>query len=101
MKKEIPLFGEFLNEGKINIEGMKFVVNSFFDRQGLAIQFIPSSKSEEYSRNEQVENIMKSMKKYLPDLADLLWFESGAMSAGLTFRIDTNKLNEVITKSLK
>jgi hypothetical protein len=95
-------FDDILNEGKLNINGNAFVVNTFYDKQGLCLSFIPYSKVlDTYSKNEIVEMIQDILKKRVPELAEMFWFESGHDSAGLTFRLNTTTFTEYIEKKLK
>lgn len=94
-------FDEFLNEGKVSFDKMTFTISCFSDAKGLAIQFIPDSKTLDVSINLQVESIQSKLKKDLPFIADLLRFESGHEAAGRIFRINTIELSDKITKALK
>lgn len=90
----------FVNEGKVAFKNMKFTVTTLIDRQGLAIQFIPDSKTLDFSKNEQVDEIMNQLKRIMPKLAESLWFESGHSAAGVVFRLDTFKFTDFLTKEI-
>lgn len=95
-------FLESINEGKISIGKMVFGVTCFVDgNKGTAIQFIPDSKTLDFSKNEQVEAVLDVMKKKIPFLGDIIWFESGSPAAGLIFRINTFDLADKIQKAIK
>ncbi len=106
MSNFIPNFNEFLNEGKMNeskvaFGKMKFAFSIFYDRQGMALQFIPDSKTLDLPKIEIVEKIQSELNSAMPEFASTLWFESGSNAAGLIFRVDTFKLSDVILKNLK
>lgn len=94
-------FLESINEGKITLGKMNFSVHCFNDGKGVAIQFLPDSKTLDFSKNEQVEIILDNMKKNVPFLGDLIWYEINNTAAGLIFRINTFDLATKIEKSLK
>lgn len=89
-----------LNEGKVDFGNMKFTVSSFFDRQGLALQFIPDSKTLDIPKNTQVEAVQSQLQRIFPDMAKAFWFESGHHAAGLIFRLDTFTFSDYITKEI-
>jgi len=90
----------FINEGKVAFGKMKFTISTINDSKGLAVTFIPDSKTLDFSKNEQVNEIMEQLKRVMPEMADMLWFESGSHSAGCVFRLDRYKLAETITKQI-
>ena len=91
---------DLLNEGKVTLGKMKFTVSTIIDGKGLAVTFIPDSKTLDFSKNEQVNEISEQLKKVMPEMADMFWFESGNHSAGCVFRLDQYKLAEIITKQI-
>ena len=102
----IPSFTDYrsgvLDEARVSFDGMNYVVGVFTDRQGIAIQFLPDSKTlDKFSKNEQVDKIMDKLKKGMPDFTSTLWFESGNPAAGLIFRVNTYDLGDVIAKAIK
>lgn len=98
----IPDFNEFINEGKVVISKMEFVVTSFVDNKGLAIQFLPNNKTlDKFSTNEMVEKIKGMIAKNITDLRDLLYFEINNGAAGLVFRLDQYGFAEMIERKLK
>ena len=102
----IPSFTDYqsgkLNEAKVSFDGMNYVIGVFTDRQGIAVQFIPDSKTlDGFSKNEQVEKILDKLKKGMPEFASTLWFESGNGAAGLVFRVNTFDLGDLIAKAIK
>lgn len=102
----IPSFTDYqsgkLNEAKVSFDGMNYVIGVFTDRQGIAVQFIPDSKTlDSFSKNEQVEKILDKLKKGMPEFASTLWFESGNGAAGLVFRVNTFDLGDLIAKAIK
>jgi len=100
--ENLDTFENFLNEGKITIDGMKFTVSCFDAlNRGTAIQFIPDWKTLDISKNEQVDAILAMMHKKVPFLADIIWYESGSSAAGLIFRINNFDLTAKIQKALK
>lgn len=100
--KKVNTFDEFLNEGKIVISKMEFTVSSFIDNKGLAIQFMPSSKTlDKFSTNEMVEKISGMINKNISDLRGLLYFEINNGAAGLVFRLDQYEFANMIEKRLK
>jgi DNA primase len=96
-------FVETINEGKISVDGMNFVINVFNDKnRGMIIQFIPDGKTlDSFSKNEQVEALTSKIEKALPMFKDVFWYEISNSSAGLNFRINTLKFADVIEKSIK
>ena len=95
-------FIESINGGKVSINDMSFSIRCYNHGQdGLAIQFIPDSKTLEFSKNEQVAAVMNAVKKKLPLLGDVLWYQIDNHAAGLIFRINTNDLQSAIEKKLK
>jgi hypothetical protein len=95
-------FSEALNEGKVSFDGMNFVVSTFNNSQGLALQFLPDSKTlDKFSKNAQVDAIMQRLKKNMPEFASVLWHESGNPAVGVILRIDTFALSDTITKAIK
>lgn len=99
--KHIKPYDDFLNEGKLSFSGMNFSVHAISDNKGLAIQFIPDSKTLQFSKNEQVEAIKIKLSKALPEFVDMFWYEIDNHAAGLVFRLDTYAFAEMITKKLK
>ena len=98
----IPEFNEFINEGKIVLSKMEFVVTSFVDRNGLAIQFLPNNKTlDNYSSNEMVEKITGMINKNISDLNGLLYFEINGHAAGLVFRLNQYEFVKMIERKLK
>ena len=95
-------FIESINEARITLGKMNFVIHVFVDgNKGTNIQFLPDSKTSDLSKNEQVDAVMSAMKKKVPFLADIIWYESGSPAAGLNFRLDTFGLMDKIEKELK
>ena len=90
----------FVNEGKVEFGKMKFTITSHFDRQGLAVSFIPDSKTLNLPKNTQVEAIQAQLARIFPELSKSFWFESGHNAAGLTFRLDSFGFTEYITKEI-
>ena len=95
-------FIESLNEGIVTIDKMKFNVSCFNElNKGTVIQFIPDSKTLDLPKNEQVNAVLDMMKKKVPFLGDIVWYESGSNAAGLVFVINTFDLSAKIRKALK
>ena len=90
----------FINEGKVAFGKMKFTVSSINDSKGLAVTFIPDSKTLDFSKNEQVAEIQAQMKRIMPEIVDMFWFQSGSPSAGCVFRIDQYQFADFITKQI-
>jgi hypothetical protein len=81
---------------------MNFTVRAFVDgNKGTNIQFIPDSKTSDFSKNEQVDAIMSAFKKKVPFLADIIFYYIESSAAGLTFRLDAFGLTDKIEKALK
>ena len=98
----IPSYQDFLNEGRVTIDKMTFTVSHVIDARGFSFQFIPDSKTMNSSTTqEQSDKIMEKLKKGLPDLASVIYYQSGHDAAGLVFRIDSFGFTDLITKSLK
>ena len=98
----IPDFNEFVNEGKVSFSKMDFVITSFIDNKGLAIQFLPNNKTlDKFSTNEMVEKIKGMIAKNVTDLKDHLYFEINNGAAGLVFRLDQYGFAEMIERKLK
>jgi hypothetical protein len=99
----IPGFNEFLNEGKVSFSKMEFVVTSFVDNKGLAIQFLPNIKTlDKFSANEMVNAITATINKNISDLNGILYFEiNGHVAAGLVFRLDQYEFAKMIERKLK
>lgn len=96
------LYNEFLNEGAVSFEGMTFNVSVINNMQGLAIQFIPNSKTlDNFSKSQQADTILARLKKGMPELASTLSLNPGHTAAGLVFSIDSFALAEIITKAVK
>ena len=94
-------FNEAINESQVNIDGMKFTVNVYNDRnRGMIIQFIPVSKTLGNLR-EFADAIANELYKAIPEFKDVVWFESGNEAAGLNFRINTIGFGKMIEKALK
>jgi DNA gyrase/topoisomerase IV subunit B len=91
----------FINESKVSFEKMSFTVITSNDSRGTYIQFIPDSKTLDFTKNEQLEAISKMIKKKLPEFVDILNYEIAKPAAGLSFQIDTYKLNDLLAKRLK
>lgn len=94
-------FIESINEGKITIDKMNFAVRAVADNKGLAINFLPDSKTLDFSKNEQVEAVAAELKKKVPFLGDIVWYEINNQAAGLSFRVDIYGLSDKIEKALK
>jgi len=98
-------FDDYINEGKVTIDNLTFTINTLVDRKGLAITFIPDSKTLDTiyvnGKNAIVDIIEKKMAKSSPLISKCIWFESGHDAAGFTFRIDPNELTDELTKSFK
>jgi hypothetical protein len=98
-------FDDYLNEGKVTIDNLTFTINTIIDRKGLAISFIPDSKTLDIiyvnGKNQIVELIEKKMAKSSPLISTCMWFEAGHDAAGFTFRLDPTLLTEELTKSFK
>ena len=96
-------FNEAINESKVNIDGMKFTVNVYNDRnRGMITQFIPDGKTlDNFSKNEQVDAITSKLYKAIPEFKDVVWFEISNEAAGLNFRINTIEFGKMIEKALK
>jgi hypothetical protein len=98
----IPSYQDFLNEGRVTIDKMTFTVSYVIDARGFGFQFIPDSKTmNAFSTQEQVDKIMEKLKKGLPDLASVVYYQSGNDAAGLVFKIDSYGFTDLVTKSLK
>ena len=98
----VQTYENFLNEGWVSFEGMKFMSTIFNDPRGMAIQFMPDSKTlDKFSKNEQVETVLARLKKNMPEFASTLWHEQGNQAAGLIFRVDIFELNDIIIKAIK
>ena len=99
----IPGFNEFLNEGKVSFSKMEFVVTSFVDNKGLAIQFLPNNKTlDKFSANAMVAEITGMINKNISDLNGILYFEiNGHVAAGLVFRLDQYEFAKMIERKLK
>ena len=99
---EIPNFENFINEGKVTINKMNFTIHVFNDTKGLSVQFIPDSKTlDKFSKNEMVDSIKAKLTSAMPKFADSLYFAIDNAAAGLSFRVDTFELSEIITKAIK
>lgn len=90
----------FLNEGKVAFGKMKFTVSSINDNKGLSISFIPDSKTLNFSKNEQVAEIQAQMKRIMPEIAEMFWFQSGSPAAGCVFHLDQYQFADFITKQI-
>lgn len=99
----IPGFNEFLNEGKVSFSKMEFVVASFVDNKGLAIQFLANNKTlDKFSANEMVNAITGMINKNISDLNGILYYEIGGhVAAGLVFRLDQYEFGKMIERKLK
>lgn len=100
--KKINTFEDFLNEDKVIISKMEFAISSFIDNKGLAIQFMPYSKTlDKFTTNEMVEKITGMINKNISDLRGLLYFEINNSAAGLVFRLNQYEFADMIEKRLK
>jgi len=98
----ISSYQEFLNEGRVSFDKMSFTVSHVIDARGFAFQFIPDSKTMNSSTTEeQVDKITEKLKKGMPALASVIYYQSGHDAAGLVFRIDSYGFTDLLTKSLK
>jgi hypothetical protein len=103
----LKTFKEYLNEGFVNegkiafLNKMKFTFTIFNDRQGMALQFIPDSKTLEFPKTEVIEKIQYELNLVMPEFASTLWYESNSNAAGFVFRVDTSKLVDVLIKNMK
>ena len=101
----LPSFADYqhtLNEGKVSFDKMTFTISHVIDAKGFGFQFIPDSKTMNSSTTEeQVDKITEKLKKGLPDLAAVIYYQSGHDAAGLVFRIDSYGLTDLLAKSLK
>jgi|DEB19_MinimDraft_2_1074335.scaffolds.fasta_scaffold00363_2 precorrin-6B methylase 2 len=98
-------FDDYINEGKVNIDNLTFTLQTIVDRKGLAITFIPDSKTLDTihvnGKNTIVDIIEKKMAKSSPLISTCMWFEAGHDAAGFTFRIDPTELTDELTKAFK
>jgi len=90
-----------VNESMVSFKKMQFMLSATNDSNGLAIQFIPNSKTLEFSKNEQIEAIQSILNKSIPDLAPTLWYDIKNSAAGLIFRVDIYKLVDYLVKKIK
>jgi hypothetical protein len=97
IRKEIQ---EALTESKMQIGQGNYSVHTLIDRKGLAISFIPDSKTLDIPVNTQVNDINALLKKKLGALGDAFYFESGHDAAGRVYRLNTDSFTNVITKLL-
>jgi hypothetical protein len=98
----IPGFNEFVNEGKISFSKMEFVISSFVDNKGLAIQFLANNKTlDKFSANEMVNAITAMINKNISDLNGILYYEIGNVAAGIVFRLDQYEFAKMIERKLK
>lgn len=91
----------FLNESKVSFDKMTFTVVVSNDARGTFIQFIPDSKTLDFTKDEQLESIGKIIQKKMPDFLDILNYEIGKPAAGLSFRLDPYKFGDLLAKRLK
>jgi hypothetical protein len=89
-----------LTESKMKIGQGNYSVHSLVDRKGLAISFIPDSKTLDIPVNTQVNDINEVLKKKLGALSSAFYFESGHDAAGRTYRLNTESFTNIITKLL-
>jgi precorrin-6B methylase 2 len=98
-------FDDYINEGKVTIDNLTFAIQTIVDRKGLAITFIPDSKTLDTihinGKNTIVDIIEKKMAKSSPLISTCMWFEAGHDAAGFTFRIDPTELTDELTKAFK
>ena len=94
-------FIESINEGKIAIGKMNFSVRVVADNKGLAINFLPDSKTLDFSKNEQVEAVTTELKKKVPFFGDIVFYEINNQAVDLSFRVDIYGLYDKIEKALK
>ena len=94
-------FIESINEGKIAIGKMNFSVRVVADNKGLAINFLPDSKTLDFSKNEQVEAVTTELKKKVPFFGDIVFYEINNQAVDLSFRVDIYSLSDKIEKALK
>jgi hypothetical protein len=99
--KHIKTFIESINEGKIDIGKMNFSVRVVADNKGLAINFLPDSKTLKFSKNEQVEALAAELKKKVPFFGDIVFYEINNGAVDLSFRVDIYGLSDKIEKALK
>jgi hypothetical protein len=90
-----------LAEGKISFDKMTFTVTTSSSNRGMILQFIPDSKTLDFPKQEQADAIMQRLTKKSPELAKLMWYDSGSYSAGISFAIDQYAFAEYIEKILK
>jgi hypothetical protein len=94
-------FNESLNEGKISIGKMSFVVSSFVDSDGLALQFIAENyETLDIPEREQISQIMAKLKKSVPELAKMFRPDSSSAAAGIVFRLNKYEFTDYITKQM-
>jgi hypothetical protein len=89
-----------LTESKMRIGQGNYSVHTLIDRKGLAISFIPDSKTLDIPVNTQVNDINDLLKKKLGALGAAFYFESGHDAAGRVYRLNTDSFTNVITKLL-
>ena len=89
-----------LTESKMRIGQGNYSVHTLVDRKGLAISFIPDSKTLDIPVNTQVDAINDLLKKKLGALGAAFYFESGHDAAGRVYRLNTDSFTNVITKLL-
>jgi hypothetical protein len=89
-----------LTESKMRIGQGNYSVHTLIDRKGLAISFIPDSKTLDIPVNTQVNDINDLLKKKLGALGTAFYFESGHDAAGRVYRLNTDSFTNIITKLL-
>lgn len=95
-------FTEAINEGKVTIDGMNFVISTVYQNGKFGVQFIPDGRTlDAYSKNEQVEAITSKITKKVPVFKDILVYDMDNMAAGLVFVIDKYELASMLEKNLK
>ena len=97
IRKEIQ---NALTESKMQIGQGTYSVHTVVDRKGLAISFIPDSKTLDIPVNTQVDAINDLLKKKLKGLSTVFYFESGHDAAGRVFRLNADAFTDLIIKLL-
>jgi hypothetical protein len=89
-----------LSENRMSIGKGVYSIRVFSDRKGIALAFLPDSKTLDIPVNTQVNDINEVLNIKLGPLGKAFYFESGHEAAGRIYRLNNDVFTDIITKML-